>query len=117
MYVAFYVGALANLTEIGDLFSVLPFATQALMVTIVTAAVLIPVRAFLVCAVLFHAPRIGNSIESFGFCCCLWMCSGRSPLFCYCTTSTTEWLYLARHSWCTHLLLSVRCADGGGQGG
>ena len=63
MYVGFYVGALANLTEIGDLFSVLPFAMQALMVTIVTAAVLIPVRAFLVCAVLFHAPRVG---EQFG---------------------------------------------------
>lgn len=63
MYVAFYVGALANLTEIRDLFSVLPFATQSLMITIVTAAVLIPVRAFLVCAVLFHAPRIR---EQFG---------------------------------------------------
>ena len=63
MYVGFYVGALANLTEIGDLFSVLPFATQALMVTVVTAAVLIPVRAFLVCAVLFHAPRVR---EQFG---------------------------------------------------
>ena len=58
MYVAFYVGALANLTEIGDLFSVLPFAMQALVAMVVTAAILIPVRAFLVCAVLFHAPGI-----------------------------------------------------------
>ena len=58
MYVAFYVGALANLTEVGDLYSVLPFAMEALIVTVVTAAILIPVRAFLVCAVLFHAPGI-----------------------------------------------------------
>jgi cholera toxin transcriptional activator len=57
MYLGFYVGALANLKEIGDLFSVLPFATQASMVTILTAALSIPVRAFLLCAVLFHAPR------------------------------------------------------------
>ncbi|MGI4828203.1 MAG: winged helix-turn-helix domain-containing protein [Janthinobacterium lividum] len=56
MYVGFYVGALANLTEIGDLFSPLPFANKAFLVTMMTAAMLIPVRAFLVCAVLFHAP-------------------------------------------------------------
>jgi cholera toxin transcriptional activator len=56
MYLGFYVGALANLAEINELFSVLPFATQAFTVMIVTAAVLIPVRVFLICAVLFHAP-------------------------------------------------------------
>ncbi len=56
MYVGFYVGALANLTEIEDLFSPLPRATLTLNVLIVTAAILIPVRAFALTAVLFHAP-------------------------------------------------------------
>jgi DNA-binding winged helix-turn-helix (wHTH) protein len=58
MYLGFYVGALANLGEINELFSALPFATQAFIVMIVTASVLIPVRTFLLCAVLFHAPRM-----------------------------------------------------------
>jgi cholera toxin transcriptional activator len=57
MYLGFYVGALANLAEIEDLFSPLPRATQVLAVMIVTAAILIPVRAFVISAVLFHAPR------------------------------------------------------------
>ena len=56
MYVGFYVGALANLAEIEDLFSALPKASQAFTVLIVTAAILIPVRAFLLSAVLFRAP-------------------------------------------------------------
>ena len=58
MYAGFYVGALANLAEINELFSPLPFATQAFATMIVTAALMIPVRTFLVCAVLFHAPGI-----------------------------------------------------------
>ena len=58
MYLSFYIGALANLAEIEDLFAALPKATQALIVLIVTAAVLIPVRAFILTAVLMHAPRI-----------------------------------------------------------
>ena len=58
MYLGFYVGALANLTEINELFSPLSFATQAFVVMVVTAAILMPVRTFLVCAVLFHAPGI-----------------------------------------------------------
>ena len=58
MFLSFYIGALANLAEIEDLFSPLPKATQALIVLIVTAAVLIPVRAFVLTAVLMHAPRI-----------------------------------------------------------
>jgi hypothetical protein len=58
MYVGFYVGALANLAEIEDLLSPLPRATQAFIVLIVTAAILIPVRAFVLSAVLFHAPRL-----------------------------------------------------------
>lgn len=56
MYLGFYVGALANLAEIEELFSPLPKATQALTLMIVTAAILIPVRAFVLCAALFHAP-------------------------------------------------------------
>ena len=46
MYLGFYVGALANLAEIEDLFSPLPQRAQAFIVLIVTAAILIPVRAF-----------------------------------------------------------------------
>ena len=57
MYLGFYVGALANLAEIEDLFSPLSRATETLTVMIVTAAVLIPVRAFVISLVLFHAPR------------------------------------------------------------
>jgi len=56
MYVAFYVGALANLREITDLFSAMPHPTLLLVVLIVTAAVLIPVRAFILAAVLLRAP-------------------------------------------------------------
>jgi DNA-binding winged helix-turn-helix (wHTH) protein len=57
MYLAFYIGALANLPEIDDLLSALPHATQAFLLLIVTAGIMIPVRAFVLCAVLFHAPR------------------------------------------------------------
>jgi len=57
MYVAFYVGALANLPEIEDLFSPLPRESQFVMVLITTAAILIPVRAFLISAVFFRPPR------------------------------------------------------------
>jgi DNA-binding winged helix-turn-helix (wHTH) protein len=56
MYVGFYVGALANLDEIGDLFSSLSQAGPLYTVLIVTATLLIPVRIFLLCAVLFYAP-------------------------------------------------------------
>jgi cholera toxin transcriptional activator len=56
MYLGFYVGALANLAEIKDLLSPLPNAELAYRVLIVTAATLIPVRAFVLCAALFHAP-------------------------------------------------------------
>ena len=57
MYLGFYVGALTNLAEIEDLLTPLPKATLVFNVLIVTAAILIPVRAFVVCAVLFRAPR------------------------------------------------------------
>jgi cholera toxin transcriptional activator len=56
MYLGFYIGALANLTEINELLSPLSFATQAFVVMIVTAVLLVPARIFLICAVLFHAP-------------------------------------------------------------
>jgi hypothetical protein len=58
MYVGFYVGALANLAEIEDLFRPLPTPALALDVLMVTAAILIPVRAFLISAWLFRAPRM-----------------------------------------------------------
>jgi cholera toxin transcriptional activator len=56
MYLGFYVGALANLAEINELFAPLPYAMQTFTLMIVTATVLIPVRIFLLCAVLFRAP-------------------------------------------------------------
>lgn len=58
MYIGFYVGALANLAEIEDLLTPLPRATQVYTLLIVTAATMIPVRAFVLCAVLLHAPGI-----------------------------------------------------------
>jgi cholera toxin transcriptional activator len=57
MYLAFYVGALANLAEIEDLLSVLARGREIFMVMIVTAGILIPIRAFVLCVVLFRAPR------------------------------------------------------------
>lgn len=56
MYVGFYIGALANLGEIEDLVSVLPWPQITLDTLIVTAAILIPIRAFASCAVLFRPP-------------------------------------------------------------
>jgi DNA-binding winged helix-turn-helix (wHTH) protein len=56
MYLSFYIGALANLGEIEELLSVLPRAAQAMLLITITAAVMIPVRAFVVCAALFKAP-------------------------------------------------------------
>jgi DNA-binding winged helix-turn-helix (wHTH) protein len=56
MYLGFYVGALANLGEIQDLLSPLHRATVIFFVLIVTAALLIPVRAFVLTAALLHAP-------------------------------------------------------------
>lgn len=57
MYLGFYVGALANLAEIGDLLSPLGFAHQAFWIVVATAALMIPVRIFVICAMLFRAPR------------------------------------------------------------
>jgi cholera toxin transcriptional activator len=60
MYLSFYIGALANLPEINELVSPLRLAAQTFTVLILTAALLIPVRIFLSCAVLFRAPRLGE---------------------------------------------------------
>jgi DNA-binding winged helix-turn-helix (wHTH) protein len=57
MYLGFYIGALANLPEIEDLLAPLPHAALLLNLLIVTAALLIPARAFVLSATLFHAPR------------------------------------------------------------
>jgi DNA-binding winged helix-turn-helix (wHTH) protein len=57
MYLGFYVGALANLAEIEELFSPLSWSTNAFVLLIVTAAILIPVRLFILSATLFYAPH------------------------------------------------------------
>jgi cholera toxin transcriptional activator len=62
MYLGFYIGALANLPEIADLLSALPRSTQALTVLIATAAILIPVRAFILTATFFHAPGLRKKL-------------------------------------------------------
>lgn len=63
MYLSFYVGALANLAEINELLSPLQFATGLFLVVIVTAALMIPVRVFLFCGVIFRAPKISESFR------------------------------------------------------
>lgn len=62
MYLAFYVGALANLAEIRELLSPLPNAGFVFRLLIVTAAMLIPVRAFVLCAVLFRPPAVREKL-------------------------------------------------------
>lgn len=56
MYLGFYIGALANLGEIEDLLSVFRWGSAAVYVIIVTSAILIAVRAYVICLALFHAP-------------------------------------------------------------
>jgi hypothetical protein len=58
MYVAIYVGALANLAEIEELFAAMPHSAHSFTVLIVTAAIMLPVRAFVLFLVLFHAPGV-----------------------------------------------------------
>jgi DNA-binding winged helix-turn-helix (wHTH) protein len=58
MYLGFYVGALTNLPEIEELLSTLPRAALIVYGLIGTAAILIPVRAFVFCAALFRAPGL-----------------------------------------------------------
>ena len=57
MYLSFYIGALANLPEIADLLSPAPHAGWIFDLLILTAAILIPVRSFLLCGAVFRAPR------------------------------------------------------------
>ena len=57
MYLAFYIAALANLGEIDDLLGRVPLESISFPLLIVTAALLIPARAFVVSAFLFQAPR------------------------------------------------------------
>jgi cholera toxin transcriptional activator len=58
MYVSFYVGALANLGEISQLLADLKYPAVAYFVLVASAAMLIPVRAFVVSAVLLRPPRL-----------------------------------------------------------
>ncbi len=53
MYLGFYIGALANLTEIDEIFleTGLPYPAGVMSLLIATAAILIPVRLFIVVAV------------------------------------------------------------------
>jgi cholera toxin transcriptional activator len=62
MYVAFYVAALANLGEIEDILSPLAKTPWPLDILIVTAAILIPLRACMLCAVLFRAPGVREKL-------------------------------------------------------
>ena len=62
MYLGFYVGALANLSEIEELLAVLPHPTMTFQVLTISAAILIPVRVFLICAVLFRPPRVQQKL-------------------------------------------------------
>ena len=58
MYLAFYVGLLANLAALNEFLAGVRFAEWIWGMSIATAALLIPVRAFLLCAALFRAPGI-----------------------------------------------------------
>jgi DNA-binding winged helix-turn-helix (wHTH) protein len=62
MYLAFYVGALANLAEIQDLFAPLPYPSLVFDILLITAATLIPVRAFVLFASLFHPPGVREKL-------------------------------------------------------
>jgi cholera toxin transcriptional activator len=62
MYLAIYVGALANLAEIEGLLSILPITAHLYPALIVTAAILIPVRIFVLLSVLFHAPSVRTKL-------------------------------------------------------
>lgn len=62
MYLGFYIGALANLAEIQDLLAVLNYGREIFGLIVVTSALLIPVRAFMICAVLLRAPRAGRKL-------------------------------------------------------
>jgi len=107
MYVGFYVGALANLAEIEDLFSPLPKAAHVLNILIVTAAILIPVRAFVLANAFFHAPRAReNFLKIWPFFSPSTSC-GRSRRSCSCTTLTSVSPLHARRFLSIHPLRSA----------
>ena len=62
MYLGFYIGALANLAEINELLAPLAWAAQAFVLLVASAALLIPVRVFLLCGVLFRAPDMRGKV-------------------------------------------------------
>jgi cholera toxin transcriptional activator len=65
MYLAFYVGALANLTEIDDIFleNSLPHPAAVMSLLVTTAAVLIPVRLFIVVAVALDFQNLSSKFS------------------------------------------------------
>jgi len=58
MYVGFYVGALANLSEIQELLSPLKAASLIFYILIATAAILVAVRAYLFSGIALKAPHM-----------------------------------------------------------
>lgn len=66
MYLAFYVGALANLAEIQGIFAEVRALDPSVLVIllITTAAVLIPVRLFLLTAVAFHFQQLPSKFRT-----------------------------------------------------
>jgi len=65
MYLAFYIGALANLTEIDEIFleTSLPHPAAVMSLLVTTAAVLIPVRLFVVVAVALDFQNLGSKFS------------------------------------------------------
>ena len=61
MYMGFYIGALANLAEIGDLIAPLPHASIVFDTLVASAATLIPVRAFILTTGIFRAPAFSQN--------------------------------------------------------
>jgi cholera toxin transcriptional activator len=68
MYMGFYIAALANLAEIGDLLAPLPHSSIVFDALVATAAALIPVRAFILTTGIFRAPAFSqNSLRLWPF--------------------------------------------------
>ena len=108
MYVGFYIGALANLHEIEILISPLDHATQVYILLVFTAAIMIPVRAFLICAVLFHAPGLrGKFLKLWPFLLLLDVLWSLSP-FLLLNHMNFGLRWLAQRCWCIRRLLSAR---------
>jgi DNA-binding winged helix-turn-helix (wHTH) protein len=65
MYLGFYIGALANLTEIDEIFleNSLPRSAAVMSLLVATAAVLIPVRLFIVVAVALNFQNLPSKFR------------------------------------------------------